>query len=149
MFEIFIILGLGLVALFAYLLSTSKQLFGQLLYGFLMLFFLWATIAIAVVIEPYNAPYVQSNALATNTLYQNLNATQLLIYATSNGTVRGYLGASANSMLVAINSTEVSVGGVGITFLPNTHTSLLVVPYGYYYQYNYTGTTTFVAEGIR
>ena len=66
----------------------------------------------------------------SNALYQNNNATNLYIYARGPGGIKGYLGATANTL--------VEISNYSAPQTVHRDTALLIVPPKYYWKLNYT-----------
>lgn len=80
------------------------------------------------------AANINYTALTTNTLYQNTNASSLMLYITSQGAYKAWLGFNTTMMFLAINQTQTT----GPLVVDGNQTSTLVVPEGFYYKMNYT-----------
>ncbi len=94
-----------------------------------------------------NASSIKSLAISSNSVYQNTNSSPLYIYATTSSQLKGWLGASSNSLQLAINDQAMIVTtltGISLTY---NDTTLLVVPPQWYYKFNFT-SGNFIGEYI-
>jgi hypothetical protein len=135
-----IVIGLlGKIALL-YTKSVATQVYARkFLYEWLSLCFcLILAGALILYYQSYSGTVVSTSGPTSNTLYLNNNFTSITIYSTTNSVLKGYVGNSVTTLLIAINDTPTIASGIGVTDLPGSVTSTLVVPEGDYYQYNYT-----------
>lgn len=149
MFDIFSIILLGVTGFFCYLAYLNDFLIGRVFFFAMAILSMWATISVALYSVPFQSSYIQANVIPTNTLFHNLNATNLVVYAINNGTIEGYLGPTSNSLIPVLAETQFQVLGVGVTSTNNTQSVTMIVPFDWYYQFNYTGSAKFTLEGIR
>lgn len=98
--------------------------------------------------QSYSGTTISTIPPVTNTIYYNSNYTQITVYATTNGVMRGYVGNSMKTLLMAINDSPSVATGAGVVWIPGSHTSTLVVPQGDYYLFNYT-QGTFTLQKVR
>jgi len=109
----------------------------KILFAFLFILFL----------SIVNASSIKVLSIASNTIYQNTNSSPLYIYATTSSQLKGWLGASSNSLQLVINDQGqlvTTLTGVSLTY---NDTTLLVVPPQWYYKFNFT-SGNFIGEYI-
>ena len=127
--------------------ASAKSVAREYFYGFMGLFFIAAMLGGLYVYYGSYAlfnptPSVFPLTVTTNTVYLNANAAPLYISAITSGQVVGWVGNSIRPNTMVINAYE-SLSGVGVSLSYNA-SATAVVPAGFYYKFNYTGSTSFV-----
>ena len=128
------------VALF--MLVNEKKRIKQVVYELFGFVALIAAVGLALAYLPLSGSRAGSVSIASNTLLQNTNSSPLYIYASTEGSLKGWIGPDGGNMSLVAYDSAIFFGTGGT--LSYNDTTLIAVPEGFYYKFNYTGPASFV-----
>ena len=123
-------------------LVTGRQRVKKVLYEMFGFVALIAATGMALAYLPLSNGSVVTVSIPSNSVLQNTNSSPLYIYATTEGTLQGWLGPNTGNMMLVADDASV-LFGTGVSLQYND-TTLIAVPEGFWYKFNYTGPAKFI-----